>query len=109
MSQFDVHRNIGKNARAIPFVVIVQSSAFDERRSRIVIPLARKDGVPADLGLLASRLNPVFTVEGVEVTLHALQIVSVPLDALGEKVGSLSARSDAIVDALDEVFSRAFG
>lgn len=109
MSQFDVHKNIGKNAEAIPFVVVVQSAAFDQRRSRIVVPLVKRDGITADIGLVASRVNPTFTIEGTEVVLHALQIVSVPFDALGKKVGTLARESDVIIDALDEVFSRAFG
>lgn len=42
------------------------------------------------------------------VILHTLQIVSVPIGALGKKVGSLAEESDAIVAAMDEVFSRAY-
>ncbi len=109
MSQFDVHRNPGRNAGAIPFVVVVQSGAFDDRRSRVVVPLVRTDKAPANLGLGTSRLNPISTIDGLPVTLHALQVVSVPLDALGEKLGSLAEEADAIIDALDEVFSRAYG
>ena len=109
MSQFDVHLNIGKSADAIPFVVIVQSAAFEDRRSRVVVPLVRTEKASANVGMVSSRLNPMFTVENIEVTLHALQLVSVPLNALGKKVGSLTHQSDAIIDALDEVFSRAYG
>ncbi|MRD71642.1 plasmid maintenance protein CcdB [Rhodocyclus tenuis] len=109
MSQFDVHENVGKNADAIPFVVVIQSAAFDDRRSRIVVPLVRTNKVSANVGMRASRLNPTFLVNGVQVTLHALQVVSVPLDALGRKTGSLAHEADAIIDALDEVFSRAYG
>jgi toxin CcdB len=109
MSQFDVHKNAGKNAEAIPFVVVVQSAAFDDRRSRIVVPLVRTEKASANVGMVPSRLNPTFTVNDIRVTLHALQVVSVPLDALGKKVGSLTQEGDAIIDALDEVFSRAYG
>jgi len=41
MAQFDVHRNLGKNHDAIPFVVIVQSALFDSYRRRVVVPLVR--------------------------------------------------------------------
>ena len=109
MSQFDVHKNPGKNADAIPFVVVVQSAAFDDRRSRIVVPLVRTEKASSNVGMVSSRLNPTFTVDNIQVTLHALQVVSVPLNALGKKIGSLTHQSDAIIDALDEVFSRAYG
>lgn len=51
MSQFDIHKNAGENAIAIPFVVVVQSAALD----------------------------------------------------------GLNQEADAIIGALDEVFSRAYG
>lgn len=108
MSQFDVHRNPGPNAAKIPFVVVVQSSIFDERRSRIVIPLWSSKAAREEVHLPASKVNPIFTVDGMRVILHTLQIVSVPLSALGKKVGSLAEEGDAIVAAMDEVFSRAY-
>lgn len=109
MSQFDVHRNPGKNAAAIPFVVVVQSAAFDERKSRIVVPLVRTEKISASMNMVASRVNPVFEIDGIQVTLHTLQVVSVPIDSLGRKVGSLIHEAGAIIDAMDEVFSRAYG
>jgi len=39
MAQFDVHRNLGANKAAIPFVVTVQSSQFGRYRRRVVVPL----------------------------------------------------------------------
>ncbi len=39
MAQFDVHATTGRNARGTPYVVVVQSSRFDQRPSRVVIPL----------------------------------------------------------------------
>lgn len=59
--------------------------------------------------LPASRVMPVFSVEGRKVILNPLEIVSVPLDALGQRVASLTAESEAIIAALDEVFSRTWG
>lgn len=108
MSQFDVHRNIGRNAAQIPYVVIVQSSIFDDRRSRIVIPLWSLKKAKEETGLPESKVNPIFTIEGVQVVLHTLQIVSVPLEALGQKVDSLASEGTIITDALDEVFSQAY-
>jgi hypothetical protein len=47
MAQFDVHRNDGPNRDAIPYVVIVQSSLFDEYRRRVVVPLVRQSHLEA--------------------------------------------------------------
>jgi hypothetical protein len=42
------------------------------------------------------------------VVLHPLEIVSIPVDQLGERVGSLAADAEAIVSALDELLARAW-
>ena len=107
MAQFDVHRNIGRQSEHIPYVVVVQSALYDSYRRRVVVPLVRGT-VLRDAALKASRINPVFTIESMEVILHPLEIVSVALDQLGEKVGDLQAHGAAIADALDEVFTRSW-
>lgn len=106
MSQFDVHRNIGKQSASIPFVVVVQSGLFDAYRRRIVVPLVRRAATGT---VRASRLNPSFIVEGVELVLHPLELVSLSLDQLGAIVGSLKDDGQVITDALDEVFTRSWG
>jgi toxin CcdB len=106
MAQFDVHRNVGRHKDAIPFVVVAQSRLFDDYRRRVVIPLVRK----TELRQIPNpRLNPSFRIKGVTVVLHPLEIVSVANEQLGERVGSLAEEGDAIVAALDELFTRAFG
>ena len=107
MAQFDVHRNTGRQSEHIPYVVIVQSALYDSYRRRVVVPLVRGT-VLRKAALKASRINPVFTVGNMEVVLHPLEIVSVALDQLGEKVGDLQAYGAAIADALDEVFTRSW-
>jgi toxin CcdB len=52
--------------------------------------------------------NPTFKIRGITVVLHPLEIVSVPVDQLGEVVGSLSDESQLIVAALDELLTRAW-
>jgi toxin CcdB len=106
MAQFDVHRNRGPNRRAIPYVVVVQSSIFDGYRRRIVVPLVKQsylDQVPFP------RFNPTFVVEGTPVVLHPLEIVSVATNTLGKVVHSLAEESQFIIDALDELITRAHG
>jgi toxin CcdB len=105
MSQFDVHRNSGKHKDTIPFVVVVQSSQFDSYRRRVVVPLVRASAI-AKISYAA--FNPTFKIRGTPVVLHPLEIVSVPVDQLGEIVGSLSDESQLIVAALDELLTRAW-
>jgi toxin CcdB len=105
MPQFDVHRNSGKHKDAIPFVVVVQSAQFDTYRRRVVVPLVRA----AAIGKISyAGFNPTFKIRGIAVVLHPLEIVSVPVDQLGEVVGSLSGESQSIVAALDELLTRAW-
>jgi toxin CcdB len=103
MAQFDVHRNSGKHKDTIPFVVVVQSAQFDGYRRRVVVPLVRSTAIGK---ISFAGFNPTFKVRGFAVVLHPLDIVSVPVDQLGEIVGSLSEDSQAIVAALDELLTR---
>jgi toxin CcdB len=106
MAQFDIHRNPGKNQDTIPFVVVVQSARFDSYRRRVVVPLVRK----SSLGKISSpQFNPTFRVANVSVVLHPLEIVSVPAGKLGEPIGSLAQEGGCIMDALDELLTRAWG
>ncbi len=105
MAQFDVHRNTGKQKEAIPFVVVVQSSQFDEYRRRVVVPLVRKSAIGK---ISHSSFNPTFKIRGTPVVLHPLEIVSVPVSQLGDFVESLNDESQQIIAALDELLSRAW-
>ena len=105
MAQFDVHRNSGKHRDDIPFVVLVQSSLYDAYRRRVVVPLVRKSVI----GKIANpRFNPSFKIKGITVVLHPLEIVSVASDQLGEFVQSLELEGQGIMDALDELLTRAW-
>jgi toxin CcdB len=105
MAQFDVHRNAGKHKDNIPFVVVVQSSQFDDYRRRVVVPLVRA----AAIGKVSfTSFNPAFKIRGTSVVLHPLEIVSIPVDQLGPLVGSLADDSQLIVGALDELLTRAW-
>lgn len=103
MPQFDVHRNTGKHKDTIPFVVVVQSSQFDAYRRRVVVPLARASAIGK---ISYAVFNPTFRIRGASVVLHPLEIASVPVDQLGEVVGSLSDESQSIIGALDELLTR---
>lgn len=102
--QFDVFANPGRNP-AFPFVVVVQSSVFAEFPRRVVVPLVPK----SQARVPASRFNPEFRVRGRTVLLHPLEISSVPAQLLAKPLGSLADDGQSIVDALDELLTRAFG
>ena len=105
MAQFDVHRDAGKHKDPIPFVVIVLSSQFDNYRRRVVVPLVRA----APIGPVGfASFNPTFKIRNTPVALHPLEIVSIPVEQLGARVGSLADRGQQIVAALDELLSRAW-
>ncbi len=106
MAQFDVHRNTGRQKQTIPFVVVVQSSLYDHYRRRVVVPLVCKNALTDSAMLHASRINPVFTIDGIEVVLHPLEIVSIALDQLGVKITSLAEAGNLITDALDELLTQ---
>ena len=107
MAQFDVHATSGRNAQGTPYVVVVQSSRFDGRRSRVVIPLVVLD---ARRGL-DNALTPHFRIEGRTVYLNPLGILTVPASALGRHVMSLAddTSGNAIINAIDAVITRAYG
>ena len=54
------------------------------------------------------RFNPTFTIESLDVVLHPLEIVSIPIGQLGVWVGSLSDAGDQIIRAIDQLLSRAW-
>jgi toxin CcdB len=105
MAQFDVHRNSGKHKDTIPFVVVVQAAQFDTYRRRVVVPLVRATAIGK---IEYSGFNPTFKIRGTTVVLHPLEIVSIPVDQLGEVVGSLRDDSQLVVAALDELMARAW-
>jgi toxin CcdB len=109
MAQFDIHRNTGPLRESIPFVVLVQSAQFDLYRRRVVVPLVRRSALPNSTPTIGARMNPTFNVEGIDLVLHPLDMVSVAVDQLGAHVGSLANDGQRISDALDELLTRSWG
>ena len=108
MAQFDVHRNKGSQKDSIPFVVVIKSARFDAYRRRVVVPLVLRQHAP-DASISSSRMNPLFSISGVEVVLNPLQVVSVATDQLGAVVDSLADHGQQITDAVDELITIAWG
>jgi toxin CcdB len=102
--QMDVHRNTGRNSRAVPFVVVVQSNRFRASARRVVVPLV----AAAAFGQPDSDFGPHFMIDGQHVVLDPLQITNVPRDVLGQPVLSLAADDGRIINAIDALLSRAW-
>ncbi len=107
MAQFDVHHNPGLQRDTMPFVVLVQSGKYDSYRGRVVVPLVRRNALAINTPTVGSRLNPVLSVQGVELVLHPLDMGSVALDQLGSCVGSLASQGELIAQALNELMTGA--
>ena len=105
MPQFDMHRNRTATRSGIPYLVIAQSQRFDASARRVVAPLLLAD----KLQCTEPSLTPKFEIEGHGVVLNPLQLASVPMDQLGEKVCSLADDTDRIIAAIDLLISRAWG
>lgn len=98
--QFDVVRNPHeRSAHVRPFVMILQSDHLDDQTARIVAPLVL-DTVLAP----ASRLTPVFEIEGRSLVLSITELAALPLRILKAPVANFSGRRDDIVRALDLLF-----
>lgn len=106
MAQFDVHQNIARNRRTVPYLVVVQSQRWSGYPTRLVIPLMR-DEIAASRG---SDLAPVFAVDGHDCVANPLQMFYIPVQALGPVVASLADDANAarIIAALDEAIARGY-
>ncbi len=89
-------------------MVVVQSSLYESYRRRVVVPLVRRSTLDRNSAFLDTPLNPVFTVKGIKVVLHPLEMVSVATEQLGEKIATLAQDGDRIIGALDELLTRAW-
>jgi len=102
--QFSVHRNPGRNSRAVPFVVVVQSNRFRNAPRRVVVPLVAAE----EFGRADSDVGPHFVIGDREVVLAPLQITHVPDHVLGSSVGSLAGEDTRVIRALDALLGRAW-
>jgi toxin CcdB len=90
MPRFDVYQLGGL------MVVDVQTDYLPTMATRLVIPLETLQNAPQR----APRLNPIVEVDGQRFVLIPQQMSSIPIQALRDKVGSLSGQSDDVTDAI---------
>jgi toxin CcdB len=72
----------------------------------MMVLLRRRAALPKQPAIANSRMNPIFRIEKIDIILHPLDMVSVAVEQLGERIGSLAEHGQAIADALDELLSR---
>ena len=103
MARHDLHRMNDSGS----LVVVVQSDLLGALASVVVAPLIALDGTGQGASGYrpASRLNPVFAVEGRPHALATEFLAAVPVAVLGPRLGSLAHEADAITAALDMLFS----
>ncbi len=96
MAQYDVFPNPTGDG----YMLDVQNDLLEGLNVRTVVPLLPQGNAP----IAASRLNPVFEIEGAPHLMMTQYIAAVPASILKAPVGDLSTKFDAITSALDMLF-----
>lgn len=96
MTRFSVHRI----TRSSGLVVDCQSDLLDDLSTRVVVPLLHVNAVTP-----ASRLNPVFTVDGECYALQTPLMFAVPVERLSPPLASLAESGFEILAAIDMLWS----
>ncbi len=91
MARFDVFRRTGPG-----YLLDCQADTLSHFKTRFVVPL-----LPAEGAVAASRLHPIFELEGQSFVMVTHLASAVPLRELGPKVVSLSEEELPIMNALD--------
>ncbi len=99
--QFDVVANPdAEDAAQRPYLVVLQSDLIAGLHSTVVAPLASREQFSG-----AHRLNPIVPIEGREFWLAAHELFAVDRRVLRQPIANLSEHRDAIITALDFVFT----
>lgn len=96
MQQFDVCHHIDSDS----MVVIVQSDLLAGMHNQVVIPLIPVAEAPMPI----KRLNPLFTINGIEYAMVTQYLTAVRSSALTNRHIQLYDRQDDIKAALDMLF-----
>lgn len=99
--QFDVVANPEAAEAALrPFLIVLQSDLASSLNSTVVAPLIPRDRITG-----ADRLNPLVSVGGQDFWLATHELFAMDRRMLKGKVGDLAERRDAIIAALDLLFT----
>jgi toxin CcdB len=99
--QLDIVANPdAEDAQYRPYLVVLQSDLVANLRSTVVAPL-----VPRGNMIGARQLNPLVTVDGREYWIAAYELFAIEQRMLGPRVASVEDRRDAIIAAIDFLFT----
>ena len=101
MFQYDVCRNPNPSSRKrAPYLLILQSDLLDPIPTVVVAPLVR-------LGEFEPirRLNPAIDITDESFVLSTTELAGIPRTAIGPVVSNLAGERDAIIAALDLLFT----
>lgn len=96
MARFDVH----PGARGKGYLLDCQTDLLSHLDTRVVVPLLPAEGLPR-----ATRLNPLFQVDGCTVVMSTQLLFAIPRDRLSKAVTSLADDHSEIMNALDMLFT----
>jgi toxin CcdB len=83
-----------------PFLLVVQHAFFDDRPTRVVVPLVVPSAIRPEL-----RLNPLVNVLHQNYYLSPTEMIAIALKFLRTPIANLADERDRIVAALDLVFT----
>lgn len=93
MAKYDVFPNPSGDG----FLLDVQTDLLSDLNTRIVVPLLPTSNAPKP----ATRLNPIFDIEGQSVVMVTQFLAAVPIGLLKSSVGNLSEEFDTVTTAVD--------
>lgn len=104
MPQFAVHRNRNAATRVrFPLLLDVQTELLDELGTRVVIPLTPASATAKRASMQS--LTPLCTVEGKDYLIVTPQLAGIAAKELGPPVANLVKERQAILAALDLLFT----
>ena len=93
MAKYDVFPNPSGNG----FLLDIQTDLLSDLNTRVVVPLLPKSSAPKP----ATRLNPIFEIEGQWVVMVTQFLAAVPTGVLKSPVGTLAEEFDKVTMAVD--------
>ncbi len=96
MARFDVYETPGEGA----YLLDCQADLLSHFKTRFVVPL-----IPAPRSAAATRLHPIFHVDGRDMVMVTQLASAVTASELSRKVTSLAEEHSAIINAIDMLVS----
>jgi len=99
--QCDVHQNFADDSGQIPYVLDIQANLLADLQTRVVVPLIRA----GSFGRRATRLHPLFSINGEDVVMATHLVAAVRKQTLGDAIASLRDERDVMLGAINVLWS----